>query len=149
MPIAFVRNHRAFTDAIDPQLDSIANLKGRGRLSELRQSIREPKLTVIFRLQPETVRAKHAGQIEALTSGNVLAAPLASLKHAPDPESSGAMTLQEAERDHILPPFFRPLNRLPTLHSHSPLRAPHIRWFALCRLLHSPPVRVLLSVRTS
>jgi formate hydrogenlyase transcriptional activator len=36
-----------------------------------------------------------------LTSGNVLAAPLASLKHVPDPESSGAMTLEEAERDHI------------------------------------------------
>jgi formate hydrogenlyase transcriptional activator len=37
-----------------------------------------------------------------LTSGNVLHPPLAGLKQAADVESLGAITLQEAERDHIL-----------------------------------------------
>jgi hypothetical protein len=63
---AFVRDNRAFIDAIDTRVDSFANLMGRGRLSELRQASRELKRTVIFRMQPETVSAKHAGQIEAI-----------------------------------------------------------------------------------
>jgi len=37
-----------------------------------------------------------------LTSGNVLHAPLAGLKRAAETESPGAVTLQDAERDHIL-----------------------------------------------
>ena len=37
-----------------------------------------------------------------LTSGNVLHAPLAGLKRAAEAESPGAVTLQDAERDHIL-----------------------------------------------
>ncbi len=36
-----------------------------------------------------------------LTSGNVLHPPLASLKSAPEAESLGAITLEDAERDHI------------------------------------------------
>jgi formate hydrogenlyase transcriptional activator len=36
-----------------------------------------------------------------LTSGNVLHPPLASLKSAAEPESLGAITLEDAERDHI------------------------------------------------
>ena len=36
-----------------------------------------------------------------LTSGNVLHAPLASLKSAAEAESLGAITLEDAERDHI------------------------------------------------
>jgi len=36
-----------------------------------------------------------------LTSGSVLHPPLASLKSAPEAESLGAITLQDAERDHI------------------------------------------------
>ncbi len=36
-----------------------------------------------------------------LTSGNVLDPPLASLKSAPEAESLGAITLEDAERDHI------------------------------------------------
>lgn len=36
-----------------------------------------------------------------LTSGNVLHPPLTSLKSAPEPESLGAITLEDAERDHI------------------------------------------------
>ena len=36
-----------------------------------------------------------------LTSGNVLEAPLESLKNAPQSESLGAVTLEDAERDHI------------------------------------------------
>jgi formate hydrogenlyase transcriptional activator len=37
-----------------------------------------------------------------LTSGNVLHPPLASLKSAAEAESLGAITLEDAERDHIL-----------------------------------------------
>ena len=37
-----------------------------------------------------------------LTSGNVLHPPLAGLKRAAEAESPGAVTLQDAERDHIL-----------------------------------------------
>jgi formate hydrogenlyase transcriptional activator len=37
-----------------------------------------------------------------LTSGNVLYPPLASLKSAPEAESLGAITLEDAEREHIL-----------------------------------------------
>jgi formate hydrogenlyase transcriptional activator len=37
-----------------------------------------------------------------LTSDNVLHSPLASLKSAPEAESLGAITLEDAERDHIL-----------------------------------------------
>jgi len=37
-----------------------------------------------------------------LTSGKVLRAPVASLKSAVESESAGAVTLEEAERDHIL-----------------------------------------------
>src|SRR6266850_2403677 len=36
-----------------------------------------------------------------LTSGNILHPPLASLKSAPEAESLGAITLEDAERDHI------------------------------------------------
>jgi formate hydrogenlyase transcriptional activator len=36
-----------------------------------------------------------------LTSGNVLRPPLASLKSVPESESLGAITLEDAERDHI------------------------------------------------
>jgi len=36
-----------------------------------------------------------------LTSGNVLHSPLANLKSAPEAESLGAITLEDAERDHI------------------------------------------------
>jgi formate hydrogenlyase transcriptional activator len=36
-----------------------------------------------------------------LTSGNLLHAPLASLKSAAEAESLGAITLEDAERDHI------------------------------------------------
>jgi formate hydrogenlyase transcriptional activator len=36
-----------------------------------------------------------------LTSGSVLHAPLANLKSAPEAESLGAITLEDAERDHI------------------------------------------------
>jgi formate hydrogenlyase transcriptional activator len=36
-----------------------------------------------------------------LTSGSVLHPPLASLKSAPEAESLGAITLEDAERDHI------------------------------------------------
>ena len=36
-----------------------------------------------------------------LTSGNVLHPPLASLKSAAETESLGAITLEDAERDHI------------------------------------------------
>jgi formate hydrogenlyase transcriptional activator len=36
-----------------------------------------------------------------LTSGSVLHAPLATLKSAPEAESLGAITLEDAERDHI------------------------------------------------
>jgi formate hydrogenlyase transcriptional activator len=36
-----------------------------------------------------------------LTSGNVLHPPLANLKSAPESESLGAITLEDAERDHI------------------------------------------------
>jgi formate hydrogenlyase transcriptional activator len=36
-----------------------------------------------------------------LTSGNALRPPLASLENAPEAESLGAITLEEAERDHI------------------------------------------------
>ena len=37
-----------------------------------------------------------------LTAGPVLRSPLAELKHSPAAESMGAITLEEAERDHIL-----------------------------------------------
>ncbi len=37
-----------------------------------------------------------------LTSGNVLRPPLASLKHAAEVQFSGAITLEDAEREHIL-----------------------------------------------
>jgi len=36
-----------------------------------------------------------------LTSGSVLHAPVANLKSAPEAESLGAITLEDAERDHI------------------------------------------------
>jgi formate hydrogenlyase transcriptional activator len=36
-----------------------------------------------------------------LSSGNVLRPPLSSLKSAASPESQAAVTLEEAERDHI------------------------------------------------
>jgi formate hydrogenlyase transcriptional activator len=36
-----------------------------------------------------------------LTSGDVLHPPLASLQNAPEAESLGAITLEDAERDHI------------------------------------------------
>jgi formate hydrogenlyase transcriptional activator len=36
-----------------------------------------------------------------LTSGSVLYPPLASLKSAPEAEPLGAITLEDAERDHI------------------------------------------------
>jgi len=36
-----------------------------------------------------------------LSSGNSLHAPLAELAHSPETESSGAVTLEDAERDHI------------------------------------------------
>jgi formate hydrogenlyase transcriptional activator len=36
-----------------------------------------------------------------VTSGNVLQAPLASLKSAAEVQSVGAITLEDAERDHI------------------------------------------------
>src|SRR5258708_38552800 len=36
-----------------------------------------------------------------LTSGNVLHPPLATLQSAPEGESLGAITLEDAERDHI------------------------------------------------
>jgi formate hydrogenlyase transcriptional activator len=36
-----------------------------------------------------------------LSAGTVLCPPLAELQHSPDAESAGAVTLEEAERDHI------------------------------------------------
>jgi formate hydrogenlyase transcriptional activator len=69
----------------------------------------------IERISPETMSALTSHQwpgnirelqnfIERsviLTSGNVLRPPLESLKNAPEAESLGAITLEDAERDHI------------------------------------------------